>query len=143
MKIFKLLFFVSFCCSLVGCTSHRVADKQEPALVDYKDSVAAPAISTVEKPTTATASTTTASADTSVTVKVFKSEAPMTGFGYDIYMHGKLYVHQNHIPAIPGQRDFATEKQAQQVGQLMADKISKGVMPPSITVEELRKFGIQ
>ena len=35
-------------------------------------------------------------------IKVFKNELPLSGFGYDIYLNGKLYVHQPNVPAIQG-----------------------------------------
>jgi hypothetical protein len=51
--------------------------------------------------------------DTSITYKIIPAEGNATGFGYDIYMSGKLYVHQPTIPAVEGNRSFSTEEKGQ------------------------------
>ncbi len=79
-----------------------------------------------------------------VTVKVFSAtENGTAGYGYDILMDGKLYVHQPHIPAVAGNRSFASEKDAGIAGELVAYKIRNNIMPPSVTVEELDSLGIK
>src|SRR6185436_9293359 len=39
-------------------------------------------------------------------VKTYKNDPPLTGYGYDIFLDGKMYVHQPSIPAIQGNRGF-------------------------------------
>ena len=83
----------------------------------------------------------TASSD--VQIKVFNntSEHP-SGYGYDILMDGRLYIHQTNIPAIPGNKGFTSEDDALKTGELMAFKIRNNIMPPSITIEELDSLGV-
>lgn len=66
--------------------------------------------------------------------KTFKTEQ---GWGYDIFVNGKLYVHQSNIPAISGNRSFAKEEYAAKTAELAIDKIKKHVLPPTISIKEL------
>lgn len=75
-----------------------------------------------------------------IDVRVFQSG---DGWGYDIYMNEKMYVHQPHIPAVSGNHAFRSENDARKAGELMVYKIRNNVMPPSITIEELDSIGIQ
>lgn len=79
-----------------------------------------------------------------VHVKVFKNSSAEhpDGYGYDILMDGRLYIHQAHIPAIPGNKGFASEGDAKKTGELMAFKIRNNIMPPSITTEELDSLDV-
>jgi hypothetical protein len=61
-------------------------------------------------------------------------------FGYDIYADGNLMIHQNTIPAIPGNKGFRTKAQAEKVATLVIHKIRAGKMPPSVDIEELKKL---
>ena len=63
------------------------------------------------------------------------------GWGYDILTDGKIYIHQEFIPAIPGKRAFRTEAEALKVGRKVISKMSLKQMP-TITVEELKEMGI-
>ena len=135
-----IFYFIVSACLVVSCNSPS-AEKNTAI------EIPAPSTDSIKVQETKSLSDTSAIAkkiaekiDTSNTVKVFKSEAPLNGFGYDIIHNGSVYVHQPHIPAIPGQRDFETEQQALAVGNLMAEKIRKNTMPPSVTVEELKKL---
>ena len=65
------------------------------------------------------------------------------GFGFDIFQDGKMMIHQNSIPAIQGNKAFATEEEAKAVGALMLFKVSKGIMPPTISVEDLDSLGVK
>jgi hypothetical protein len=62
------------------------------------------------------------------------------GFGYDVYSNGKLLVHQLARPALPGNEGFATKTAAEKVARLVVSKIKKGEMPPTVTVEEMKKL---
>ncbi len=61
-------------------------------------------------------------------------------FGYDIYSGGKLLIHQPTIPGLPGNSGFTNKKNAEDVAKLVIKKIKKGEMPPSVSVEELKKL---
>jgi hypothetical protein len=61
-------------------------------------------------------------------------------WGYDIFIDNKLKIHQTTIPGLPGSEGFKTKKTAEKVAKLVLDKINKGILPPTITIEELKKI---
>ncbi|MCY7410865.1 MAG: DUF4907 domain-containing protein [Chitinophagales bacterium] len=74
-----------------------------------------------------------------ISVKTIETNA---GFGYDIYTDGKLSIHQPNIPAVSGNSGFKNEADAKRTGDFIAYKISHGIMPPSVTPEELDSLGV-
>jgi hypothetical protein len=64
------------------------------------------------------------------------------GWGYDIYLDEKLVIHQPHIPALSGRKGFKTKEQANSVAELAVLKLKNGIMPPSITSQELDSLGV-
>ena len=64
------------------------------------------------------------------------------GYGYKIYLNGKLYINQPYIPALPGKAGFVTTDDAEKIAKLASNKIKQGIKPPTITVEELKLAGI-
>jgi len=74
-----------------------------------------------------------------IIVNTFEEDA---GWGYDVLIDGNLYVHQPNIPAVGGNKGFATEADARATGDLAVDKIRQGVIPPTLSVEELRAIGV-
>jgi len=77
------------------------------------------------------------------TIEVFENKDGTGGFGYDLLNGGKVSIHQPHIPAVSGTSGFATKAEAEKTANLMLLKIQKGIMPPTITVEELDSLGIK
>jgi hypothetical protein len=75
------------------------------------------------------------------TIKTYNT--PATGWGYDILKDGKLMIHQPHIPAVPGNKGFATKEEAMKIAKLMKKKIQKNIMPPTIDVKELDSLKIK
>lgn len=75
-----------------------------------------------------------------VTYHIFRSTA--NTYGYDIYVHDKLMIHQACIPCVQGQRGFASEQDAGKVAGLVVKKAIKGIMPPTVTIEEMRSLGV-
>lgn len=71
-----------------------------------------------------------------IDVKAIPSEG--TTYGYEIYVDGKKYIYQPNIPGVSGKKGFRDEATALKVGQAVAEKIERGVMPPSITIAELK-----
>ena len=69
-------------------------------------------------------------------------DGPNHTFCYDVYADGRLLIHQTSIPAMPGNEGFKTKADAEKVALLVIDKIRKGEMPPTVTVEELKKFKV-
>ncbi len=82
-----------------------------------------------------------------VSVVIFSNDttadAALKGYGYNILMDGKLYVHQPHIPAVPGNKGFASVSDAKKAGALIKYKVEHHIMPPSVTVEELDSLKIR
>ncbi len=75
----------------------------------------------------------------SVEVKVIKSGN--NHYGYDIHMDGKKFIHQPHMPGVPGNKGFANQEIALKVGEFVAEKIKRNVIPPTISVQELKEIG--
>lgn len=81
-----------------------------------------------------------------VTVEVFKVDSTEVngnkGWGYNILVDGKIYVHQPNIPAIMGNSGFGSEEKAQKTGEFIISKIKNNILPPSVTPEELDSLGV-
>ena len=61
-------------------------------------------------------------------------------FGYDIYSDGTLLIHQPTVPGMPGQEGFKTKTGAENTAKLVEKKITDGQMPPTVSIEELKKI---
>ena len=70
---------------------------------------------------------------------IFESE---NGYGYKIYIDGKLSINQPNIPALPGTAGFDSKADACKIAELAVSKIKQGIMPPTITRKELEANGI-
>ena len=79
------------------------------------------------------------SGNSNIKVSTYKAD---NGWGYDIYVDDKLLIHQPDIPALAGNRGFATEADAQRVAELVVGKIRKNIFPPAMTVENLKSVGV-
>lgn len=66
---------------------------------------------------------------------VFRSE--YGGFGYDIRQGNKVIIHQSSIPAIAGNQGFISEQSAQKIATLVIAKLEEGLMPPTVTIDEV------
>ncbi|MHA4810723.1 DUF4907 domain-containing protein [Flavitalea flava] len=64
------------------------------------------------------------------------------GWGYDILADGKIFIHQNSIPAVSGGHAFRSKEDALQVGQKVVDRLSLGQIP-MVTDKEVREMGIR
>jgi hypothetical protein len=76
----------------------------------------------------------------SITYKII--DAPNHTYGYDIYINGKLAYHQTLRPAVSGNVGFSTKEKAEKVAKLAIAKIKKNQVPPTITIEELKREGV-
>jgi hypothetical protein len=63
------------------------------------------------------------------------------GWGYDIVVDGKTYIHQEMIPAISDKRGFKTKEDALLVAHKVIEKISTNQLP-TITLDDLKELGI-
>ena len=57
-------------------------------------------------------------------------------------MDGNKYIHQEIIPAVPGNKGFESEEDARKAAGLVAHKILNNIMPPSVTPQELDSLGV-
>lgn len=64
-------------------------------------------------------------------------------FGYDILNHNRPMIHQPSIPGMRGNKGFTTKKDAAKVAKLVIKKIHKNIMPPSVTMQELKHLKIK
>jgi hypothetical protein len=66
----------------------------------------------------------------------------VTGWGYEIIVDGKTFIHQQYIPAVEGYKSFETSEDALKVGNYLVEKM-KNKKHPIITVEELKQLNIK
>jgi len=58
------------------------------------------------------------------------------GWGYEVLVDKKIYIHQDCIPAISSFKRFSSEAEALQIGNKVVEKIKHG-HKPSITEQDL------
>ena len=75
----------------------------------------------------------------SLEIKTFETSV---GWGYDIFVDGKKYIHQEQIPSVPGTKGFKSEEKARKAAEFIIYKIRNNIMPPSVTPEELDSLGV-
>jgi Domain of unknown function (DUF4907) len=66
-----------------------------------------------------------------------------TGYGYNIYLNGKLYIHQPLLPATIGNTGFSTAEKAATTARLVIYKIEHNIIPPGVSVRELDSLGVR
>ncbi|MBN1252000.1 MAG: DUF4907 domain-containing protein [Bacteroidales bacterium] len=74
-----------------------------------------------------------------VTVEAIKLD---TGWGYDIYIDGKRYIHQYIIPEVSGMHTFSSKEKALKTANLVVQKIKNGIIPPFVTEKELDSLDV-
>jgi hypothetical protein len=76
-----------------------------------------------------------------ISVQVFRVDSVelngTKGWGYNILIDEKMYIHQPNIPAVMGNNGFPTEEKARKAGEFVANKIKNNIIPPAVTAEEL------
>ncbi len=68
-------------------------------------------------------------------------EGPNSGWGYEIYHTNKLLIRQQHIPGVPGEQYFRSEKEASRIAELVIEKLKKG-QSPTVEISELIHYEI-
>jgi hypothetical protein len=68
--------------------------------------------------------------------------APNKTWGYDILMEKRLFIHQTSAPGLPGNEGFKTKTNAEKVAKLVIEKLKKGEMPPTVTIDEMKKLKV-
>lgn len=61
------------------------------------------------------------------------------GWGYKIYVKGKLVINQPMMPAIPSGKPFPCEKAAQKTAELVVQKVGRKQLP-TVTTQEVNKI---
>jgi hypothetical protein len=64
-----------------------------------------------------------------------------SGWGYDILVDHKIFIHQEFIPAIPGKKPFANKEDALRTANVAIQKIVNG-KTPYITRKEIDSLKI-
>jgi hypothetical protein len=52
-----------------------------------------------------------------------------SGWGYDILVNDKLFIHQEYIPVVANKKGFATETEAKKTARLVINKLKNNKMP--------------
>lgn len=73
-----------------------------------------------------------------VEVTPFKTTA---GWGYEIQVDNKIFIHQETIPAVPGERRFLLEQDAVKTGNAVMKRLLEGKRP-SLSYEEVMALGL-
>ena len=63
-------------------------------------------------------------------------------WGYEIFVNNKVYIHQDVIPAMQGNKHFASKKEAKLVGKLVLKKLMNKETP-AVNTGELKQLGIK
>ena len=77
-------------------------------------------------------------ANTTLSYKVI--DVPDHTYGYDVFADGRLMIHQTSVPALPGNEGFKTKDDATKVALLVIEKLRKGEMPPTISIDEMKQL---
>lgn len=84
-------------------------------------------------------------ASTNEQISTFRFETifdPQLRWGYDIYQQDVLKIHQPHIPVIQGLKGFENANDAALVAKKVLEKLDAGMMPPTLTEQELIQLGV-
>jgi hypothetical protein len=63
-------------------------------------------------------------------------------FGYDIFNGDHRLIHQMSIPGRPGNKGFRHKSDARKVAALVADKLHRQIVPPTVTAHEMDSLKI-
>ncbi len=74
-----------------------------------------------------------------VTYKVFRVDS---GWGYDIYVNRRIFIHQPYIPAVQGRFVFMSREAARKVAILVIHKMMERPGLPAVSVSELDSLGV-
>jgi hypothetical protein len=69
-------------------------------------------------------------------------ETPGIGWGYKIFEYGKLFINQPHMPAVQGNKGFSSLEDANKTAEFAISKMQNGIIPPTISTQELDSLGV-
>ncbi len=75
-------------------------------------------------------------------IRYFIIKADSNRFGYGIYLNGELFIQQTIVPAMGGNKGFTDTATAGKTAQLVIQKLKEGEMPPTITIDDLKKIKV-
>lgn len=61
------------------------------------------------------------------------------GWGYDILVNDSVFIHQESVPAMAGEKGFPSKMQAEQAAQLIINKMKRRRLP-SVTTFEMEQI---
>lgn len=82
--------------------------------------------------------------ESSVELKNIKSKVFQTenGWGYDIRINNKIFIKQNYIPSINGDKAFKNALDAQKTANYVIKKLIAGQKLPSLSYHELDSLNV-
>jgi hypothetical protein len=78
--------------------------------------------------------------NSNISFEIIKAEG--NTWGYQIFLEGTPIITQANKPGLPGNQGFNNKNQAIIVAELVIEKIRRGQMPPTVSVEELKGLGV-
>lgn len=63
------------------------------------------------------------------------------GWGYDVLVNDSLFIHQQQMPAVEGNRGFSSQKEAEKVAELVIARMKRKELP-TILLRDLDSLGI-
>ena len=89
----------------------------------------------------------TNNAQNNIETRIFRNDtiagSNLSGYGYDILINGKLYIHQPYIPAINGSAGFLSEDDAHRTAEYALEKLKITHTLPALSKQELDSLGIK
>src|SRR6476661_3652238 len=126
MKLLKFTFLIFFLPSLFLCCNNQPSGKNSE--VSNPDSQAVSADQDHRQQNDSTNHDHMQQNDSiKIVVNTFLANK---GWGYDIILNEKLYIHQPNIPSISGNNGFKTKEDAIRTGEFVAYEIRNHILPP-------------
>ena len=132
MMHFKRIIFLSACCLFAVAVNAQQASPSAPGNLNT-DSL---------KIEMAKQKKATAKQFAKTQLKSMVIKADNNCYGYYLLADGQLLIEQKTIPAIPGNNGFISQAEAKRTADFAIKKLKQGEMPPTISVEELKKLKI-
>ncbi len=76
-------------------------------------------------------------------VITFQNDPQIGGWGFDIYVDGKRYIHQPTVPVVAGVMGFGSKEQSETAGKMMVEKLRQCKMPPALDENDLETIGVK
>ena len=132
----NLLFLITILL-VISCNSDKPSEE-----LDEDSSVISGVIDTANTTIRETTDTSFAivDEDNNYTSETFFTEGQ--GWGYSILLNGDQYINQPHIPAVSGVKGFESEGKAKITAEFAIYKMQNGIVPPTISREELDSLDV-